>query len=148
GHGYNVNQIIFAPFGDNPILISQITITNNRDMPKDLRWIEYWGCYMYQFSLSAFAALLSEKLGKHPREVLFIIGMAIFMIINMLNDPLIGQWQDNTDVKKWGSRRIVYIKYFSPFLVIAFALMWFPWSTDAATPMGQFVMFLHFLISI
>ncbi len=81
-------------------------------------------------------------------EVLFIIGMAIFMIINMLNDPLIGQWQDNTDVKKWGSRRVVYIKYFSPFLVITFALMWFPWSTDAATPMGQFVMFLHFLISI
>ncbi len=81
-------------------------------------------------------------------EVLFIIGMVIFMIINMLNDPLIGQWQDNTDVKKWGSRRVVYIKYFSPFLVITFALMWFPWSTDAATPMGQFVMFLHFLISI
>ncbi|MBY9003583.1 MAG: MFS transporter [Candidatus Lokiarchaeota archaeon] len=81
-------------------------------------------------------------------EVLFIIGMTIFMVINMLNDPLIGQWQDNTDVKKWGSRRIVYIKWFSPLLVIVFAFMWFPWSTDAATPMGQFVMFLHFLITI
>ena len=81
-------------------------------------------------------------------EVLFVVGMTIFMIINMLNDPLIGQWQDNTDVKKWGSRRIVYIKWFSPLLVIVFAFMWFPWSTDAATPIGQFVMFLHFLISI
>jgi hypothetical protein len=38
-------------------------------MPIDLRWIEYWGCYMYQFSSSAFAALLSEKPGKHPREI-------------------------------------------------------------------------------
>ena len=81
-------------------------------------------------------------------EVLFVVGMTIFMIINMLNDPLIGQWQDNTDVKKWGSRRIVYIKWFSPLLVIVFAFMWFPWSTDAATPIGQFVMFLHFLITI
>ncbi|MBA7519856.1 hypothetical protein ES705_11944 [subsurface metagenome] len=69
GHGYNVNQIIFAPFGDDPILISQITITNNRDMPVDLRWIEYWGCCMYQFSSSAFAALLSKKPSKHPRDI-------------------------------------------------------------------------------
>ncbi|MHA1670567.1 MAG: MFS transporter [Promethearchaeota archaeon] len=81
-------------------------------------------------------------------EVLFVVGMAIFMIINMLNDPLIGQWQDNTNVKKWGSRRIVYIKWFSPLLMIVFALMWFPWSTDTTTPLGEFVMFLHFLISI
>ena len=69
GHGYNVNQIIFAPFGDDPILISQITIINNRDMPVDLRWIEYWGCCMYQFSSSAFAALLSKKPSKHPRDI-------------------------------------------------------------------------------
>jgi len=94
----------------------------------------------------AYIKFFYDSLGLN--EVLFIIGMAIFMIINMLNDPLIGQWQDNTDVKKWGSRRVVYIKFFSPFLVIVFAFMWFPWSTDTATPFGQFVMFLHFLISI
>jgi len=81
-------------------------------------------------------------------EVLFVVGMIIFMIINMLNDPLIGQWQDNTDVEKRGSRRIVYIKWFSPLLVIVFAFMWFPWSTDLAPPIGQLIMFLHFLITI
>jgi hypothetical protein len=69
GHGYNVNQIIFAPFGDDPVLISQIKITNNRDIPVDLRWIEYWGCHMYQFSSSSFAAVLTGKPGKHPRDV-------------------------------------------------------------------------------
>jgi GPH family glycoside/pentoside/hexuronide:cation symporter len=79
---------------------------------------------------------------------LFIIGMIIFMFINMTNDPIIGQWQDNTDVQKRGSRRIFYIKYFSPLLVIVFVLMWFPWSTDSTSPFGQLLMFLHFVISI
>ncbi|GAG55070.1 unnamed protein product, partial [marine sediment metagenome] len=45
-----------------------------------------------------------------------IIGLVIFMFINMTNDPIIGQKQDNTNVEKRGSRRIFYIKYFSPFL--------------------------------
>ncbi|MFW9949886.1 MAG: MFS transporter [Candidatus Thorarchaeota archaeon] len=94
----------------------------------------------------AYVKFFYDSLGLN--EVLFIIGMTIFMIINMLNDPLIGQWQDNTNAKRWGSRRIVYIKYFSPILVIVFAFMWFPWTTDSTSPMGQFILFLHFLISI
>ncbi len=68
GHGYTVNQNIFAPFGDDPVLISQVKITNNRDEPVDLRWIEYWGCHMYQFSSSSFASVLTGKPGKHPRD--------------------------------------------------------------------------------
>jgi len=87
-----------------------------------------------------------DSLGLLP--IYFIIGMVIFMFINMTNDPIIGQWQDNTNVEKRGSRRIFYIKYFSPLLVIVFVLMWFPWSTDSTSPLGQFVMFLHFVISI
>ena len=87
-----------------------------------------------------------DSLGLLP--IYFIIGMVIFMFINMTNDPIIGQWQDNTNVEKRGSRRIFYIKYFSPLLVIVFVLMWFPWSTDNTSPLGQFVMFLHFVISI
>ncbi|MHA1751522.1 MAG: GH36-type glycosyl hydrolase domain-containing protein [Candidatus Helarchaeota archaeon] len=62
GHGLSVDQIIFAPFGDDPLLISQVTITNNRDKPVDLNWIEYWGCRIYQFSYKAFmAGLISKK---------------------------------------------------------------------------------------
>ena len=37
--GYNIDQIVFAPFGDDPILISQITITNNQDIDIDLKWL-------------------------------------------------------------------------------------------------------------
>jgi hypothetical protein len=49
-YGYRVDQVIFAPFGDDPLLISQVTITNNKEEVANLRWIEYWGCQMYQFS--------------------------------------------------------------------------------------------------
>ncbi len=50
GQGYTADQVIFAPFGDEPLLISQVTLTNRRPSPTDLRWIEYWDCQMYQFS--------------------------------------------------------------------------------------------------
>ncbi len=49
GAPYGVEQIIFAPFGDDPILISQVTVTNHGDAA-DLRWIEYWGCQAWEFS--------------------------------------------------------------------------------------------------
>ena len=47
---YVVDQIIFAPHGDDPVLISQVTITNNSDHTVTPRWVEYWGCQNYQFS--------------------------------------------------------------------------------------------------
>ncbi|MFW9901290.1 MAG: GH36-type glycosyl hydrolase domain-containing protein [Candidatus Thorarchaeota archaeon] len=59
--GYKVDQVIFAPFGDDPLLISQITLTNNRKVAVDLEWVEYWGCYMYQFSLLSFGKGLQAK---------------------------------------------------------------------------------------
>lgn len=50
GAGYAVDHVIFAPFGDDPVLISQATITNLTGSAAHLRWIDYWGCQMYQFS--------------------------------------------------------------------------------------------------
>jgi len=64
GHGYGVDQIVFAPFGDDPVLVSQITITNSGTAAGDLRWIECWGCQMYQFSFRAFMQGFSGK-GMH-----------------------------------------------------------------------------------
>jgi hypothetical protein len=57
GHGYAVDQVIFAPFGDDPVLVSQVTITNAGAAEANLRWIEYWGCAVYQFSFRAFMEL-------------------------------------------------------------------------------------------
>jgi hypothetical protein len=61
GHGLTADQIIFAPFGDAPLLVSQVTVSNNRNIPVELRWIEYWGCEMYQFSIKAVIESLVSK---------------------------------------------------------------------------------------
>src|SRR5579862_1511787 len=51
---YEVDQVIFAPFGDDPVLLSMVTITNHGGGAADLRWIEYWGTHNYQFSYRSF----------------------------------------------------------------------------------------------
>ena len=61
GHGYAVDQTIFAPFGDDPVLISQVTVTNRGAAEAKLRWVEYWGCQVYQFSFRAFFDMFAGK---------------------------------------------------------------------------------------
>ncbi len=51
---YSVDQTISAPFGDDPVLLSEVTVVNHRDAPATVRWVEYWGCQPYQFSFRAF----------------------------------------------------------------------------------------------
>src|SRR6201998_3850668 len=48
--GYSIDQVISAPFGDDPVLISQATVTNHKDVAATVRWVEYWGCQPFQFS--------------------------------------------------------------------------------------------------
>ncbi len=50
---FSIDQLISAPFGDDPVLISQATITNRKDVAVAVRWVEYWGCQPYQFSYRA-----------------------------------------------------------------------------------------------
>lgn len=61
-HPYEIDQVIFAPFGDDPVLISQVTITNRSERSSRTRWVEYWGCHNYQFSYRSLmeAALLGD----------------------------------------------------------------------------------------
>lgn len=60
GNGYGIDQVIHAPFGDDPVLISQVTITNHTSSRAELRWVEYWGCQVYEFSFRS----LMESAGK------------------------------------------------------------------------------------
>ena len=70
---YKIDQIIYAPFGDDPILISQVKITNNREEDVNLRWIEYWSCQMYQFTINSYGLALGKKdpsfANKHRRDL-------------------------------------------------------------------------------
>lgn len=54
GHPYNIDQVLFAPFGDDPVVVSQVTIQNSGPTQAKLRWIEYWNCQPYQFSFRSF----------------------------------------------------------------------------------------------
>jgi len=83
------------------------------------------------------------------QAIYIVIGMLIYMIVNTINDPLIGYWSDNTDAEKWGSRRIVFIKYTSPIFCIVFILMWIPWGVPLnQDPVNQFILFLYFVITM
>jgi GPH family glycoside/pentoside/hexuronide:cation symporter len=57
----------------------------------------------------------------------FWTGLAwfIFIIWNMVNDPLLGFIQDRTKFKKMG-RRVPYIRYGGPIYALLFILAWFP----------------------
>jgi hypothetical protein len=59
GQELELDQIVFAPFGDDPLLVSQVTVRNRRTEPVQLRWIDYWGCQIYQFSYKAFMMSLA-----------------------------------------------------------------------------------------
>jgi len=50
GQHYEIDQVIFVPYGDDPVVISQVTITNRTSETRSPRWVEYWGCHHYQFS--------------------------------------------------------------------------------------------------
>ncbi len=54
GHEYEVDQTILAPFGDDPVLISMVKVTNDSSSAAKLRWIEYWGCQNLQFSYHTY----------------------------------------------------------------------------------------------
>ena len=62
---YSVDQVICAPFGDDPVLLSQVTIANHGAAPAALRWIEYWGTLIYEFSFRPFV----EQMGGFGRPV-------------------------------------------------------------------------------
>jgi hypothetical protein len=56
GKNYSVDQTIYAPFGDDPVLISEVVIASQSPKPANLYWVEYWGCQPYEFSSRAFEA--------------------------------------------------------------------------------------------
>jgi hypothetical protein len=58
---YYVKQIIFTPFGDDPLVLSQVTIRNNSSEELEASWFEYWGCFNFQFSFLAVLKATNAK---------------------------------------------------------------------------------------
>ncbi len=84
-----------------------------------------------------------EDLGLINYQGLFIAGQVIYATINSLNDPLFGYLTDKTNVDKWGSRRLIHIRYGAVIWGILFVVMWFPWSTTNIT-----TIFIHYILAI
>jgi hypothetical protein len=69
GHGYTANQVIYAPFGDDPVVISQVTITNHHINSADIKWTEYWDNHTHQFSFRSFLySIISPGKGTAPER--------------------------------------------------------------------------------
>ncbi|MFX0093310.1 MAG: MFS transporter [Candidatus Hodarchaeota archaeon] len=98
------------------------------------------GLYTIIFNLK-YIEFFYDQLKLLP--IYFIIGQIIYMTVNALNDPILGNVSDRTDYKRWGSRRIVYIKWGALIFAFCFLLVWFPWSLT-----NQLIIFLHYVISI
>lgn len=77
------------------------------------------------------------------QQTYFVIGSIIFMVVNSFNDFFLGRISDKTNVDRWGSRRLIYIKWGGPLWALVFFLTWFPWSYD-----NQIIIFIHFVVSI
>ncbi len=45
--GVEVEQVVYAPFGDDPLLLDDVTITNRTETVKRLSWFEYWDVNPY-----------------------------------------------------------------------------------------------------
>jgi len=56
----SANQLIFTPYGDDPVLISRVTIENHSEQAKDLKWHEYWGSRPYLMSLRTLVLSLAS----------------------------------------------------------------------------------------
>ncbi len=69
GSQFEIDQTILAPFGDDPVLISHMKVTNHSTNTVKLRWVEYWGCVNYQFSYRARMESDLAGLGPNAAEV-------------------------------------------------------------------------------
>ena len=81
--------------------------------------------YLSGIGLGVIDVFYLKVLGADP--ALLAISWLLFIIWNMVNDPLIGILQDKT--KTDIGRRIPYLRYGSIFYVLAFLWIWFPFAT-------------------
>ena len=77
------------------------------------------------------------------QQFYFAIGLVIYAIVNSFNEFYLGRLSDKTNAERWGSRRLVYIKYGGLLWAFVFFIMWFPWSYT-----NQIIIFVHFAVSI
>ena len=69
----NVDQTIFAPFGDEPVLLSQVEFENTGRQPQTVHYFEYWGVNP-QVVPAGFSSQ-GPSLPQFPRSVQYVPGL-------------------------------------------------------------------------
>src|SRR5439155_11832114 len=46
--GVDVRELVYAPFGDDPLLLHDVTLRNTTRKAKRVSWFEYWDVNPYQ----------------------------------------------------------------------------------------------------
>src|SRR3954451_3454925 len=55
--GIDTEEHVYAPFGDDPLLLHDVTITNTSDHARDVSWFEYWDVNAYTPGTKSYRAL-------------------------------------------------------------------------------------------
>ena len=118
-----------------------MSLQSNNVMTRKEKWVYIF--MVVPFYLMAAAYFLTIYEFFHDYLLLddkwFYIASIIYMVVNAVNDPLLAMWSDGTDPKKWGSRRLIFIRWGTVFWALAFAFTWLPWSMD-----NQILMFIQY----
>lgn len=72
-NGVQADQTIFAPFGDDPVLLSQVQLRNTSPRPETVHYVEYWGVNP-QVVPAGFSSQ-GPSLGQPPRQVEYLPGL-------------------------------------------------------------------------
>lgn len=89
---------------------------------------------------AAITFFYNAKLGVN--EWLLGIGWLVFMIWNTINDPIFGNWMDNSKHKL--GRRVPFIRYGAPIYGLTFIFCWYP-----VVPLdNELALFFNFLLSL
>jgi len=49
-----VEELLFAPYGDDPLVLKKVTVTNLSAVEKEFQWYDYWSAAMYQMSFTLY----------------------------------------------------------------------------------------------
>ncbi|MBN2152573.1 MAG: MFS transporter [Candidatus Lokiarchaeota archaeon] len=71
-----------------------------------------------------------------------ILAWMIFIIVNALNDPLLGILEERVDTKI--GRRVPVLRYGAPLYAVLFILVWFPFASSD----NQILMFVNYLLML
>ncbi|MHA1112396.1 MAG: MFS transporter [Promethearchaeota archaeon] len=124
-----------------------MSIQSNNVMTRKEKWIYVLMVIPFYLMAASYFLTTFEFFHDHLKldAGLITIASIIYMVVNAINDPLLAMWSDGTDPKKWGSRRLIFIRWGTVFWALAFAFTFVPWTTDISKQTLMFIQYTTFM---